>query len=338
MRQRRAGGQTGQPKSKVGEAGILVILHILILIGGLLVLWGGAEFLVKGSSRIAVGFGVRPAVVGLTIVAMGTSSPEFAVSLFAALTHAKDLSLANIIGSNIANIGLVVGVSAMIKPIKIKKEMFRSEMPILLLSAFVFSLLCWDGVLGRIDGAILLAGFIIFLLFMVRRSLKDRTAAKRDKDFKDIRHDSKMLLLQGAFIILGLAGLVAGSYLIVESAKQIATHLGVSPFVIGISMVAVGTSLPELAISAVGVAREEHDLAVGNAVGSNIFNTLFVIAAVSLITPIPVAHILFNLQFPAMVLFSLVIVLLVTLRRRTSRYEGAALFIAYVFFIFLQFH
>ena len=312
-------------------------LQLLFLTGGLLVLWGGAELLVKGSSTIAIGLGVRPLVVGLTIVAMGTSAPELAVSLLAALTHTKDLSLANIIGSNIANIGLVIGVSAMIRPLTIEKSILRSEMPILLIGTLAFSLLSWDGVLSAIDGAILLAGFVAFLVFMVRRSLRDRTAAKLAEDFVDIRTDRGKLVKQGGLIILGLIGLIGGSYLIVRSAKVIALHLGVSPFIIGISIVAVGTSLPELAISAVGAARGRVDLAVGNAIGSNIFNTLFVIAIVAVITPIPVDHSLFSLHYPFMIAFSLIVVPMMLTRFRLTRLEGAALFAVYVFFLILQF-
>jgi len=313
-------------------------LHLLILLGGLLVLWGSAELLVKGSSRVAIGFGVRPLVVGLTIVAMGTSAPELAVSLFAALTHTKDLSLANIIGSNIANIGLVIGISAMIKPLVIEKSVLRSEMPILLIGTLAFSALSWDGVLSAIDGIILLTGFIAFLAFMIKRSLRDRTAAKLNKDFADIRKTPRLLLGQSGLILLGLIGLIAGSYLIVKSAKDIATHLGVSPFVIGISIVAVGTSLPELAISAVGAARGRVDLAIGNAIGSNIFNTLFVIAIIAVITPIPVDRSLFKLHYPFMIAFSLIVVPMMRSRFRLTRLEGAVLFAAYIFFLVLQFN
>ena len=307
------------------------------MIIGLFVLWGGAELLVKGSSNVAIGLGVRPLVVGLTVVAMGTSSPELAVSMFAALTHTKDISLANIVGSNIANIALVIGVSAMIRPLQIEKSIFRSEIPIVLAGTLLFSYMSWDGIVGVLDGIILLAGFVLFLVYMVKRSLSDRSAAKNSQDFVDIRKTPKKLFKQFLFILLGLAGLIGGSYFIVESAKAIAEFLGISAFVVGVSIVAIGTSLPELAISAVGALRGRADLAVGNAIGSNIFNTLFVIALVAVFAPIPVDRSLFNLHYPFMIGLTLLVVPLMWTRFRLGRLEGAALVASYIVFITLLF-
>jgi len=312
-------------------------LQFVYMIIGLFVLWGGAELLVKGSSNVAIGLGVRPLVVGLTVVAMGTSSPELAVSMFAALTHTKDISLANIVGSNIANIALVIGVSAMIRPLQIEKSIFRSEIPIVLAGTLLFSYMSWDGIVGVLDGIILLAGFVLFLVYMVKRSLSDRSAAKNSQDFVDIRKAPKKLFKQFLFILLGLAGLIGGSYFIVESAKAIAEFLGISAFVVGVSIVAIGTSLPELAISAVGALRGRADLAVGNAIGSNIFNTLFVIALVAVIAPIPVDRSLFNLHYPFMIGFTLLVVPLMWTRFRLGRLEGAALVASYIVFITLLF-
>jgi cation:H+ antiporter len=315
----------------------MLILQLLYLLIGLFLLWGGAELLVKGSSSIAIGFGVRPLVVGLTIVAMGTSSPELAVSLFAALANTKDLSLANIIGSNIANIGLVVGISAMIKKLTFEKSLFRSEIPILVFSTLLFSFMSWDGLISMLDGIVLLICFVLFLVYMVKRSLNDRSAAKSSADFVDIKNNPKKMLKQGLFILSGLVGLVAGSFLIVESAEFIARFFGVSTFIIGVSVVAVGTSLPELAISAVGAARGRADLAIGNAIGSNLFNTLFVLAVVAVITPIPVDRSLFKLHYPFMIGFTLLVVPLMWTKFRLTRTEGAMLFAAYVAFLFFLF-
>ncbi len=315
----------------------MLIQEIVFLILGLFILWVGAELLVKGSSSLAIGLGIRPLIVGLTIVAMGTSSPELAVSLIAALRETKDLSLANIIGSNIANIGLVVGVCALIRPLKIEQSMLRYEVPIMVIGTIIFSVLSYDREIGRLDGFILLLGFIVFLVIMIKASQKDRSKAKMDASFVDIRKDKKLFGKQFVYIIVGLVGLVGSSYLIVQSAEYIAEYAGVSPFVIGVSIVAVGTSLPELAISAVGVARGRVDIAVGNAVGSNIFNTLFVIATVSVITPIPVDRSLFSLHYPAMLLFTLISVPMLRSRFRLSRWEGGLLLFLYFIFMFLIF-
>lgn len=315
----------------------MLTIQIILLLIGLFILWGGAELLVKGSANLAIGFGIRPLIVGLTIVAMGTSSPELAVSLLAALRDTKDLSLANIVGSNIANIGLVISISAMIRPLSIAKSMFRYEVPILLLGTLLFGYMSWDGLISRIDGSILIAGFIVFLFFMIRASQKDRSQAKSHQDFVDIARNPQAVLKQFIYMTFGLAGLIAGSFLIVHSAEFIAEFFHISRFIIGISVVAVGTSLPELAISAVGAARGRVDIAVGNAIGSNIFNTLFVIAFVAIITPIPVERSLFYLHYPFMIGFTLVTIPMLWSRFRLSRAEGILLFIIYFLFLRLLF-
>jgi cation:H+ antiporter len=311
----------------------MLLIQFLLLLLGLSILWGGAELLVKGSANLAIGIGIRPLVVGLTIVAMGTSSPELAVSLIAALRDTKELALANIVGSNIANIGLVIAVCAMIRPLKIERAMFRQEIPILLIGTLAFSLMCLDGVINYIDGIILLAGFSAFLFFMIKSSKKDRIASKANDDFVDISGDYKEVWTQMFYVIIGLVGLIGGSHFIVNSAQFIAAHFNISPVVIGLSIVAIGTSLPELAISAVGTARGQADIAVGNAIGSNIFNTLFVIAIVAIITPIPVEASMLKLHFPVMAGFTLVSVPMLRTQFCLTRWEGALLFLAYLAFL-----
>ncbi len=311
----------------------MLIIQFLLLLLGLSILWGGAELLVKGSANLAIGVGIRPLVVGLTIVAMGTSAPELAVSLIAALRDTKELALANIVGSNIANIGLVIAVCAMIRPLKIERNMFRQEIPILLIGTFAFFLMCLDGVLNYVDGIILLGGFSAFLYFMVRSSKKDRNAAKANDDFVDITGDYKEVWTQMFYVVIGLLGLVGGSHFIVNSAEFIAERFNISQVVIGLSIVAIGTSLPELAISAVGTARGQADIAVGNAIGSNIFNTLFVIAVVATITPIPVDSSILKLHFPVMAGFTMVSVPMLRTKFRLARWEGALLFLAYLTFL-----
>lgn len=311
----------------------MLIIQFLLLLLGLSILWGGAELLVKGSANLAIGIGIRPLVVGLTIVAMGTSSPELAVSLIAALRDTKELSLANIVGSNIANIGLVISVCAIIQPLKIERAMFRQEIPILLLGTLAFIVLSFDGMLGPIDGIIMLVGFVTFSYVMVRSSKKDRNAAKENADFVDISGDTKKVVKQFVYVFVGLIGIIGGSHFIVNSAEFIATYFNISRAVIGLSIVAIGTSLPELAISAVGTARGQVDIAVGNAIGSNIFNTLFVIAIVAVVTPIPVDMSMLKMNYPVMAGFTLVSVPLLWTRFQLSRWEGGLLLIAYCAFL-----
>jgi len=306
----------------------------LFLVLGLGLLWGGSELLVRGSSRLALSMGVRPILVGLTVVAMGTSSPELAVSLTAALQETKAISLGNIVGSNIANIGLVVGVCALIRPLQIQRSTLRNEVPIMVLAVLLFSYMSWDGMISFFDGLVLFIFFLIFLILIWKLAQKDRRKA-REWSIEETYQGK--LLLDIIFIILGLGSLIGGAVLIVESAVVIAEALGVSEAVIAISMVAVGTSLPELAISAVGSARKESDLAIGNAVGSNIFNTLFVIAIVAMVTPIPVNRELFHFQFPAMIFFTLIAVPMMWTRFRMTRLEGLLLLILYGVFIALLF-
>lgn len=311
-----------------------MLFSTLLLVLGLGLLWGGSELLVRSSSKLALSMGVRPILVGLTVVAMGTSSPELAVSLTAALQDTKGISLGNIIGSNIANIGLVVGACALIRPLQIQRSTLRNEVPIMVLAILLFSFMCWDGIITFLDGLVLFIFFIFFLIIIWKLAHKDRQKAK---DWSIEKLYQGKLLLDIIFIIFGLGALIGGAVLIVESAVVIAEALGVSEAVIAISMVAVGTSLPELAISAVGSARKESDLAVGNAVGSNIFNTLFVIAVVAMVTPIPVSRELFSFQFPAMIFFTLIAVPMMWTRFRMARWEGLLLLILYGVFIALLF-
>ncbi|MDZ7725187.1 MAG: calcium/sodium antiporter [candidate division KSB1 bacterium] len=312
-----------------------MIVSILLLIAGLFLLWIGSEFLVKGSSSLALHMGVRPILVGLTVVAMGTSSPELAVSLTAALQNSKAISLGNIIGSNIANIGLVLGTCALINPLKIERATLRNEVPIMIGAILLFCFLSFDGLLSFWDGLILVALFLGFLILIANLAKKDR---KKAKELAVVDQTGEKHLLKNIlFIILGLAGLVYGAVLIVNSSIDIANALGVSQAVIAVSMVAVGTSLPELAISAVASIRGESELAVGNAVGSNIFNTLFVIAIVAMISPIPVNRELFQLDYPAMLVFTLITGPLMMTRFRISRLEGIFLLLLYVGFIYLIF-
>ena len=312
-----------------------MVVTLLILLAGLFLLWIGSESLVKGSSSLALHMGVRPILVGLTVVAMGTSSPELAVSLTAALQDSKSISLGNILGSNIANIGLVLGTCALINPLKIERSTLRNEVPIMVGAILLFSLLSYDGLVSFGDGLILFALFIGFLILIANLAKKDRKKAK-DLAVAD-QPAEKNLLKNILFIILGLAGLVYGAVLIVNSSIGIAKALGVSEAVIAVSMVAVGTSLPELAISAVGSIRGKSELAVGNAVGSNIFNTLFVIAIVAMISPIPVNRELFHLDYPAMIIFTLITGPLMLTRFRMSRLEGIFLLLLYFGFIYLIF-
>lgn len=314
------------------------LISISLFTVGIGLLYAGAEALVKGSSRLALSIGIRPLIVGLTIIAAGTSSPEFAVSLFAAIKETKDIALGNIIGSNIANIGLVMGISAVIRPLKIQVNTVRKEMPFLIGALVLFYLLSIDQSIGLGDGLILFVGFIIFMVYLARMASSDRRYdTEFAKEISDYRINNKATLRYFFIALLGLAALLTGSYLIVKFAVVIAEALGVSQIVIGITMVAVGTSLPELAVSAVGAYRGHADLAVGNIVGSNLFNTLFVVALVSMLYPIPVEASLLRFEYPVMLGLAIIFLPMMRTGFILNRWEGLALLIIYAAFIYFTF-
>jgi len=315
-----------------------VLTTSLLFVLGIALLYGGAEMLVRGASRLALSIGIRPLVVGLTVVAMGTSFPEFTVSFLSAIRESKDIALGNIIGSNIANIGLVVGLAALVRPLSIQVNTVRRELPFLIFASILFYFFSLDGMIGRVEGVLLFAGFLIFIAYTVRMAANDRRETANIRASVDQLHGKRRSTgINLVLTLLGLISLVFGSYLIVNSAVTLAKALGVSEVVIGITMVAVGTSLPEVAISTVGAYHGQADLAVGNAVGSNLFNTLFVIAIVTVVYPIPVEPGL--LRFEYLFMLGFVIVLLPFIRSGfvLNRWEGGFLLAAYIFFIALLF-
>ena len=253
---------------------------ILFFIFGLLLLIAGAELLVRGASRLAASFGVSPLIIGLTIVAIGTASPEIAVSLQAAVNGQADLTLGNVLGSNIFNILFILGVTSILAPIVIAKQLIRKDAPILLGISLLTFFFAMDGNISKIDGIILLIGLFTYFIFVIRESRKENKAIQNEyaQEYAEKeKRTSKNVLLNILFIIIGLGLLVLGSNWLVQSAVQIAQALGVSELVIGLTIVAIRTSLPEVATSVIAALKKESDIAVGNAIGSNIFNLLGVL-------------------------------------------------------------
>ncbi len=262
---------------------------LLLLAAGIALLIGGGEALVRGASALAYHFGVSPLVVGLTVVAFGTSAPELAVNVVAATRGSGALSFGNIIGSNIANIGLVIGVTAMIKPVSIPLPIITREIPMMTLAAAAAIALAFDALLtegpdrfDRGDGVILLLFFSVFLYYTVSDALRQRAGAH------NVRPEGTNLPLAVTLTALGFAGLILGGRFTVDAAVELARALGLSEAIIGMTIVAIGTSLPELVTSVISVLRGQSDLAVGNVVGSNIFNLLFVLGITSSIDVVPV--------------------------------------------------
>ena len=255
-----------------------MLLNILLLVVGFFLLIKGADYFVDGASSTASNFKVSKMLIGLTIVAFGTSAPEFAVSMSALSSGSTDMVLGNVIGSNILNILLILGVAAVIKPVKIKDDTVKKELPLILLISTLLCVLFLDISLGngtenqisRADGIVILLFFSIFLYYLV-------TLARRKKSGNDVEKPQFSLGLSLLFVLIGLAGIIFGSNLVVDSASKIATELGVSERVIALTIIAFGTSLPELVTTIVSSKKGEQDLLVGNIIGSNIFNICIVL-------------------------------------------------------------
>ena len=307
---------------------------ILFFIAGLIILILGADWLVRGASRLASAFGVSPLAIGLTIVAIGTASPEIAVSMRAAVSGQADLTLGNVLGSNIFNILFILGITALVAPIVIAEQLIRKDAPIMLgvsLLAFAFA---FDGNINVIDGAILLVLLIAYTVFALRQSRGEKKEIQNEyaEEFAQKEPlNARNMVTNIIFILAGLGLLVLGSNWLVDSAVVIAKSLGVSELIIGLTIVAVGTSLPEIATSVIAALKKQSDIAVGNAVGSNIFNLLGVLGAGAVFSPngISVTARVLRFDFIAMVFVALVTLPIFYIDNRISRIEGGLLLIYY---------
>ncbi len=275
-------------------------LDILWLVIGLALLYYGSSLLVEGAASTAVMFAVRPVIVGLTVVSLATSAPELLVSLMAAVEGSGGISLGNILGSNVINIALVLGASAVVQPVSVKKQVVRIEIPYMIFTSALFWLLCLDNEVGRTDGLILLTLLAVFLIYgiLTAGDDKDSTAQTQKKS-------GRKILVYAVYIVTGLVMLALGANRVVTVAISMAESIGLSQTFIGISVVALGTSLPELATSVVAAARGESDISVGNVVGSNLFNICLVMGIVGLLNPLAVDPGLHWFEFPFMVFISL---------------------------------
>ena len=315
------------------------------LIIGLACLVAGAEFLVKGAASIAARLGIAPVVVGLTVVAFGTSAPEFAVSASAALSGETDVALGNVVGSNIVNILLILGASAVVGGLVVSARIIRLDIPIMIGVGVLALVLSLDNSIGRIDGAILFLGIIVYTVWLIRAARREKQGVvdEFEKGTEEVEGSikDKPLIVQIGLVIVGLGILIVGSQLLVNSATDIATDLGVSELVIGLTVVAVGTSLPEFATSMLAAFRGERDIAVGNVVGSNIFNLLCVLGASGLLADggIPVTDGALRLDFPVMLAASFVLLPIVWNGFKIKRWEGlllCAFYVVYVVYLILD--
>ena len=268
----------------------MTLINIAFLILGLVVLVIGAEGLVRGASRLAALAGIPALIIGLTIVAFGTSAPELAVSITSALNGQPNLTLGNVIGSNIFNVLFVLGISALIAPLVVAQQLVRWDVPIMVGASFALLFFALDGQIGRTEGALLFAAFAAYTLFQVWQARRERNSAVKE-EYEDeyappvVRNRGLEIARDVAFVLGGLVLLVLGARWLVNSAVAIAQSLGISELIIGLTIVAAGTSLPEVATSVIASLRGERDIAVGNVVGSNIFNILAVLGLATFLSP-----------------------------------------------------
>lgn len=311
-----------------------VALSIVLFVAGIIMLFLGGEGLVKGASRLARILGISPVVIGLTVVAFGTSAPEFVVGLIAALKEANDVVLGNIIGSNISNIALILGIGAVISPLIIHGKLIKAEVPFMIVLSIILFAISWKFNLGILQGVFLFGALIAFTIYSYFASKKEPKLV--EEEYKEFIGASGSVWKQFLFIVLGLVALIVGARLVVDSAIFIARIFGISELVISITAVAIGTSLPELATTIVAALKREHDIIVGNIIGSNIFN-IGILGLVSIIHPIKVDSELLKFEFPVMLFFSILILPIMMTGKRISRIEGILLLVLYAVFIYMVF-
>ncbi|MGL1834043.1 calcium/sodium antiporter [Rhodocyclaceae bacterium SMB388] len=304
-----------------------MLTHALFFVLGLTLLVIGAEVMVRGAAKLALSFGVSPLVIGLTVVAFGTSAPEMAVSVGASLTGTPDLAIGNVIGSNIANILLILGISALIAPLLVHEQIIRQEIPIMLGASLLMVVMALDGNISRLEAAVLFMLVAAYSFFLIRQSRRasrdtqDEFAGEMPPDTKWDRHWSVQLGL----ILAGLIALVQGSDWLVGAAVAFAQAFGVSDLVIGLTVVAVGTSMPEVATSIVAAIRGQRDIAVGNVIGSNVFNIFAVLGVTGLVSAggIPISEAARNFDLWVMLAVAFACLPIMITGREIARWEGA---------------
>ncbi|WP_223700871.1 calcium/sodium antiporter [Sutcliffiella deserti] len=307
----------------------------VLLIVGFALLIKGADLFVDGASKLATLLRVSPLLIGLTIVAFGTSSPEATVSVLAALDGSAEVALGNIVGSNIFNITLVVGLTALINPLKVESVTIRKEIPFTLLGSAVLLVVISDVVLQgfsenlitRSDGFIFLLIFSVFMYYIFEVARNNREQAKPEEGAEKIPWGKN-----GVLTLIGLAAIIFGGELVVRNSTEIAVSLGMSETLVGLTIVAVGTSLPELVTSITAALKKQSEIALGNIVGSNIFNILFVLGAASVIAPLPVNDKIFTDIF-LMLFLTVVLLVFSRTKYRIGKVEGSILAIAYVLYL-----
>jgi cation:H+ antiporter len=303
----------------------------LFLVLGLVILLVGGKYLVDGASGIASRFGLSPGLIGLTVVAFGTSAPELLVSVNAALKGNSEIALGNVIGSNIANISLVLGISAILYPIVIYKSVLKLDYLATLLSSILFYILASNGIISRLEGIFLFVIMLLLNWYFFRKI----SPSEENNPSEEENQKNKSIIIYIIFLLLGVLGLYYGSDMFVDSAVEISQVFGVSERVIGITVIAIGTSLPEMVTSIIAALKKKTDIAIGNILGSNIMNILAIIGITSMISPIPVADIFLKQDFIWMLGITLLLFPILKSKLQISRWEGLILLSIYGVYIYL---
>ncbi|UCF20922.1 MAG: calcium/sodium antiporter [Gemmatimonadota bacterium] len=307
---------------------------LILFVLGLVALYVGADLMIRGASRLARKLGVSALVIGLTVVAMGTSMPELLVGVVAAARASGDIAIGNVVGSNIANIALILGIAALIRPLRVHMRLLVREVPVMIfvsLAFYVFAL--HRNELSRWDGVALVAGFFAYTLYLLEGGRREAPAI--EVEYERFVPAGGTLVGHVLLTTLGLGTLLAGAHLVVSSAADAAELLGISELAVGLTIVAVGTSLPELATAIAASIQDEGDILVGNVVGSNIFNILAVLGASALTRPLSVAETVIRVEAPVMLAVSILVLPFVWTTLRLTRLEGAIMVTAYTAFVVL---
>ncbi len=314
-----------------------LFLHCLYLLIGVVALYFGADWLVGGSSRLAVRLGISPLVVGLTVVAFGTSSPELFVCLNLNFNGHPDMAAANVVGSNICNIALILGISALLRPLIVRSELLLRDLPILIGINLLFVWMMWDGQFTRLDGGILILGIVAYtaISFLTSKREKDPVVLQEfETEFGEKAKNPGKVWQMLSLILIGLGALAVGARFLETGAVYIARVFSVPEAIISLTVIAIGTSLPELATSIVASLKREGDIITGNAIGSSIFNLCFVIGATAMAKPMKVTEIQ-NMDLGFMVGTAVLVTPLMWTRRRLSQVEGLGLLLVYVVYCVL---
>lgn len=310
-----------------------MFLNVVYIAFGLAALFFGGNWLVRGASRLAAALGVAPLVIGLTVVSFGTSVPELMVSLNAAFNGSSDIAIGNVVGSNIANIGLILALSGLIIMIPIHFDLIKREIPVVIMASVAVLFMAQDNEINQVDGLVLVAGLVVFNVVLVRASLRERLKPAEVKKLIEEEGVFEPInrLREIGWIVLGLL-LLLGANRLVEGTIAIARELQVSEILISTTLIAVGTSLPELVTSVIAARKRESDILFGNVIGSNIFNLLSILGITALVRPVQVAPRLITFEMPVMIGFALVLVFF-AFRGRLPRWSSALLLAAYGAFI-----